>query len=107
MPLSLAGKTAAVVLALGSVGAYALAPPDARGQIVFLERLALRLDHARVIAPDTAMRINELTARARAQHAHSGDLAPRREQAIVRIENALQAKMSVGAAADAQSLAHR
>ena len=32
MPLSLAGKAVAAAIALGSVGAYEMAPPDMRGQ---------------------------------------------------------------------------
>jgi hypothetical protein len=95
MPLSLAGKAAAAALALGSVGAYELAPTDTRGQTVFLERLAHRVDHARAIAPETATRISALLARVRAKPARDADLDGRREQAIGRIESALQAKASL------------
>jgi hypothetical protein len=92
MPLSLVGKIAAAALALGSIGAYELAPTDTRGETVFLERLALRIDHAQAIAPQTATRIADLLARVRARPARGTDLDGRREQAIARIENALQAK---------------
>jgi hypothetical protein len=74
------------------VGAYELAPTDTRGQTVFLERLALRIDHARAIAPETATRISDLLARVRAKPARAGDLDERRTQAITRIEGALQTK---------------
>src|SRR5262245_42626284 len=60
MPLSLAGKAIAAVIAVGSFGAYELAPPDTRGQTVFLERLAQKIDHARVIAPETATRMSDV-----------------------------------------------
>ena len=104
MPLSLAGKGIAALIAVGSVGAYELSSPDVRGQTVFLERLALRVDHARVIAPQTAAQISDLLARSRAQPSRGGELAARREQAIARIESALQRKTSLGGAeADAQS----
>ena len=104
MPLSLAGKAAAVALALGSVGAYELAPTDTRGQTVFLERLALRIDHAQVIAPETATRISDLLARVRARPARGGDLDERRAQAIARIESALQTKAyPAGGEREAQS----
>lgn len=95
MPLSLAGKAAAAALALGSVCASELAPTDTRGQTVFLERLALHIDHARVIAPETATRISDLLARVRARPARGGDPDARRAQAIARIESALQTKTSV------------
>ncbi len=94
IPLSLAGKAAAA-LALGSVGAYELAPNDARGQAVFLERLALRIDHARTIAPEAATRISDLLARARAMPTRGGDADTRRALAIVKVERALQDKTSV------------
>jgi hypothetical protein len=103
MPLSLAGKAAAAALALGSVGAYELAPTDTRGQTVFLERLALRIDHAQVIAPETATRISDLLVRVRAGPARGGDLDERRVQAIARIESALQTKASLGGEREAQS----
>ena len=104
MPLSLAGKGIAALIAVGSVGAYELSSPDARGQTVFLERLALRVDHAQVIAPQTAARLSDLLARSRAQPSRGGELAGRREQAIARIESVLLAKTSfVGAKPDAQS----
>jgi hypothetical protein len=103
MPLSLAGKAAAAALALGSVGAYELAPIDTRGQAVFLERLALHIDHARVIAPETATRISELLARVRATPARDGDPDARRAQAIARIESALQTKTALAGAREAQS----
>jgi hypothetical protein len=104
MPLSLAGKAAAAALALGSVGAYELAPIDTRGQTVFLERLALRIDHAQVIAPDTATRVADLLARVRARPARGGDLDERREQAMARIESALQTKAyPAGGEREAQS----
>ena len=104
MPLSHAGKTAAAVLALGSVGACELAPTDTRGQTVFLERLALRIDHARAIAPETATRISDLLARVRSRPTNDAGLDGRREQAIARIESALQAKASLaGDALAAQS----
>src|SRR5690348_1844419 len=92
MPISLAGKAVAAVLALGSVSAYELAPTDTRGQAAFLERLALRIDRAQVIAPDTATRISDLLARVRATPARGDGLDTRRAQAITRIESALQAK---------------
>src|SRR5262249_59333304 len=98
MPLSLAGKAIAAVIAIGSLGTYGLAPQDSRGQTVFLERLALKTDHARVIAPETATRISDLLARMRAQQPHGGDLDARRRQAIARIESALQTKLSSGGA---------
>ena len=104
MPLSLAAKAAAAAIAIGSVGVYELAPPDARGQTVFLERLALRMDHARVIAPEAALQIADVLARLRAQPSRGGELDARRQQAIARIESALQAKTSFGGAEpDAQS----
>jgi hypothetical protein len=103
MPFSLAGKTVAAALALGSVGAYELAPTDTRGQTVFLERLALRIDHAQVIAPETARQISDLLARVRAKPAHGGDLDARREQAIARIDSALQTKTSLGGEPEVQS----
>ena len=96
MPLSLAGKAAAAVIAVGSVGAYELSSPDVRGQTVFLERLALKVDQARMIAPVTAVRISDLLARSRAQPSRGGELDARREQAIARIASALQAKTPVG-----------
>jgi hypothetical protein len=95
MPLSLAGKAIAAVIAVGSVGALELAPPDIRGQTVFLERLALRVDHAQVIAPDTSTRISNVLARVRAQRPRGGELDARREQAIARIESALLTKTSL------------
>src|SRR5215471_12883224 len=96
MPLSLAGKAVAVALAHGSVSVYELAPTDTRGQTAFLERLALRLDQARVIAPETATRISDLLARMRTPPARGGDgLDARRAQAIARIESALQVKTSL------------
>ena len=98
MPLSLAGKAVAAAIALGSVGAYEMAPPDMRGQTVFLERLALRVDRARVIAPETATVISDLIVRIRAQHPGGADLEARRQQAIARIESALQTKISFGGA---------
>jgi len=103
MPLSLAGKAIAAVIAVGSVGAVELAPPDVRGQTVFLERLALKVDHARTIPPATTAQISELIARARAQRPRGGELDARREQAIARIESALLTKTPSGAAPDAQS----
>ena len=105
MPLSLAGKAVvAAMTAIGSFGALELAPPDLRGQTVFFERLALRVDHAHVIAPETATQISHLLARARAQRPRVGALDARRQQAIARVEGALQAKTAFGSAAtDAQS----
>jgi hypothetical protein len=104
MPLSLAGKAVAAAIAVGSFGAYELAPPDVRGQTVFLERLALRVDHAHMIAPETAVQISDLLARSRAQPSRGGELDARREQAIARIESALLEKTSLGGAEpDAQS----
>lgn len=104
MPLSLAGKAIAAVIAIGSVGAFELAPPDTRGQTVFLERLAQRMDAARVIAPETATQISDVLSRARTQRPRGGELDARRAQAIARIEGALLAKTSfVGAAPGAQS----
>ncbi|HEY2736295.1 MAG TPA: hypothetical protein VGI70_19990 [Polyangiales bacterium] len=104
MPLSLAGKATAALIAVGSVGAFELAPPDIRGETVFLERLALKVDQARVIAPNTAVQISDVLARARAKHPRGGELDARREQAIERIESALLTKASfVGAEPDAQS----
>lgn len=104
MPLSLAEKAVAAVIAVGSVGALELAPPDIRGQTVFLERLALKADQARVIAPETAARISDVVARARARRQHSDELEARREQAIARIERALFTKTSLGGVeTDAQS----
>jgi hypothetical protein len=103
MPLSLAGKTAAAVIALGSVGAYELAPPDWRGQTVFLERLAARVNQTQAIAPDTATRISELLERVRAQHPRGAELEARRQQAIARIENALQTKTSFAVQTGTQS----
>jgi hypothetical protein len=103
MPLSLAGKAIAAVIAVGSFGAYELAPPDIRGQTVFLERLALRMDHARTIAPETATQISDVLARMRSRP-RVGELDARREQAIVRIESALLTKTAFGdAGPDAQS----
>ena len=104
MPLSLAGKAVAAAIALGSVGATQLAPPDIRGQTVLLERLALKMDHARVIAPETAAQISDLVARARAQQPRGGEVDARHAQAIARIESALLAKTSFGGGGpDAQS----
>jgi hypothetical protein len=104
MPLSLAGKAVAAVIAVGSVGALELAPPDIRGQTVFLERLALKVDQAHIIAPETAAQISDVLARARTRLPRGGELDARRAQAIARIESALQAKTSFGGAApDAQS----
>jgi hypothetical protein len=104
MPLSLSGKAVAAVIAVGSLGAYELAPPDIRGETAFLERLALNVDHARVIAPETATQISDVLARARSQRPRGGGLDARREQAIARIESALLAKTSfVGAEPDPQS----
>jgi len=103
MPLSLAGKAFAAVIAIGSVGAYELAPPDWRGQTVFLERLASRVDQAETIAPDTATRISDLLVRVRDQHPRNAGIEARRRQAIARIESALQSKTSFAAEADAQS----
>jgi len=96
MPLSLAGKAVAVALALGSVSVYELAPTDTRGQTAFLERLALRVDQAQAIAPETATRISDLLARIRTTPARGDRLDARRAQAIARIESALQAKTSLG-----------
>jgi hypothetical protein len=96
MPLSLAGKGVAAMIAIGSVGAYGLSSPDVRGETVLLERLALKLDHAQMIAPDTAARITDLLTRSRGQPSHHSELDARREQAIARIESALQAKTSPG-----------
>ena len=104
MPLSLAGKVIAAAAAVGSLGAYEMAPLDMRRQTVFLERLALRVDHARVIAPETAARFSDLLVRLRAQHARGADLEARRQRAIARIEGALQTKISFdGAPSEAQS----
>ena len=104
MPLSLAGKTVAALIAVGSVGAMELAPPDIRGQTAFLERLAHKMDHARMIAPETAAQISGVVARARAQQPRGGELDARRAQAIARIERALLAKTSFGGGEpDAQS----
>jgi len=99
MPLSLAGKAIAAVIAVGSVGALELAPPDIRGQTVLLERLASKVDQARVIAPETAAQISDLVARARAQRPRGGEFDARRAQAIARIESALLTKASFGGAA--------
>jgi hypothetical protein len=99
MPLSLAGKVVAGLIAIGSVGAYELSPPDTRGQAVFLERLAVRVDHARTIAPQTGQTISDFLIRVRAQHpkrASSAELEARREQAIARIEQALQTRLAIG-----------
>jgi hypothetical protein len=101
MPLSLAGKAIAAAIAVGSLGAFELAPPDTRGQTVFLERLAQRMGEARVIAPDTAARISDVLARVRAQRPHGSAFDPRRAQAIARIEGALLTKTSLGGAAPA------
>jgi len=98
MPLSLAGKGVAAVIAIGSVGAYELASPDMRGQTAFLERLALKVDHARVIAPQTAVQLSDLLARSRAQPLRGTELDARREQAIARIESALHQKAAFGGA---------
>jgi hypothetical protein len=104
MPLSLAGKAVAAVVAVGSLGAFELAPPDIRGQTVFLERLALRVDHARTIAPETATQISDVLVRMRSRRPRGGELDLRRAQAIARIESALLAKTAFGGAApDAQS----
>jgi hypothetical protein len=99
MPLSLAEKAIAAVIAVGSLGAFELAPPDTRGQTVFLERLALRIDQAQTVAPDTAARISDLLARLRAQQPRGGEFELRRAQAIARIEGALLTKTSSGGAA--------
>jgi hypothetical protein len=99
MPLSLAGKVVAGLIAIGSVGAYELSPPDTRGQTVFPERLAARVDHARTIAPQTGQAISDFLIRVRAQHPRSAptaELEARREQAIARIEQALQTKLAIG-----------
>jgi hypothetical protein len=99
MPLPLAGKVIAGLIAIGSVGASELSPPDTRGQTVFLERLAARVDHARAIAPQTDKTISDLLIRVRSQHlkrAPSAELDARREQAIARIEQALQTKLATG-----------
>ena len=104
MPLSLAGKAVAAAVAIGSVGAYELAPTDTRGQTVFLERLASRVEHARAIAPETATRMFDLLARVRAKPVRHADLEARRGAAITRIEGALQTKTSLaGGTLEAQS----
>ena len=104
MPLTLAGKAVAAAIAVGSFGAYELAPPDSRGQTVFLERLAQRVDRARVIAPETATQISTVLTRLRSHHPRGGEFGTRREQAMARIKSALLAKTSFGdAEADAQS----
>src|SRR5689334_5522124 len=97
MPLSLAGKALAVVIAVGSFGALELAPPDIHGQTVFLERLALRVDQAHRLSPEAATQISDLLARARSQRPRGGELDTRRQQAIARIESALLAKTSLRA----------
>jgi hypothetical protein len=96
MSLSLAGKGIAAVIAISSVGAYELSSPDLRGQTTFLERLALKVEHARVIAPETATQLADLLARSRPQSSRGGELDARRQQAIARIESALQQKVSFG-----------
>jgi len=102
--LSLAGKAAAAAIAIGSVGAYEWAPSDTREQTIFIERLALRIENARVIAPDTATQVSDLLARVQARPVRGGDVDARREQAIARIEAALQAKMALaGGRLEAQS----
>jgi hypothetical protein len=104
MPLSLAGKGIAAVIAVGSVGAYELSSLDARGQTVFLERLALRVDHAQMIAPQTAVQLSALLARSRAQPSGGAELDARRAQAIARIDSALKQKTpAAGAEPGAQS----
>ncbi len=95
MPFSIAGKAVAAALALGSVGAFELAPTDTRGEAVFLERLAARIDHARVIAPESVTRISDLLARVRVRPARGGDPEGRRARAIARVESALEAKTSL------------
>ena len=103
MPLSLAGKAFAAVIAIGSVGAYELSPPDSRGQTVFLQRLADRVEHARTIAPETATRISDLLARMRAQPPRGGELETRRGDVMARLETALQAKVASAGQTTAQS----
>lgn len=110
MPLSLAGKAIVAAIAVGSLGTFGLAPPDIRGQAVFLERLALKVDNARAIAPETATEISDVLARARAQRPRGGDLDARRARAIARIESALLTKTAFGnaeAAAQSSPVARR
>src|SRR5262245_7713598 len=103
MPLSLAGKALAAVIAIGSVGAYEWAPPDARGQTAFLERLADRVDRAQTIPPDTATLISDLLARMRAQQPRGLELDTRRRDVMARLETALQAKLDSAGVTAAQS----
>ena len=93
MSISFAGKAFAGILSLGTLSAFELAPPDARGQTVFLERLADRVEHARQIAPETGAVLSDTLARFRRQRPKAGgaaDLEPRRQLAVARIEQALQ-----------------
>jgi hypothetical protein len=99
MPLSLAGKVIAGLIAIGSLAAYEWAPPDTRGQTVFLERVAARVDQARIIAPQTGKVLSDLLIRIRAEHpktAPSAKLDARRQLAIAKIERSLQTKLAIG-----------
>jgi hypothetical protein len=94
MPLSIATKGALGLVTLGVVGAYEAAPPDIRGDTVFLERLAARLACVQQIPPETHQALSRTLDRLGQDHPRliqAADLQARRQLALGNIQNALQA----------------
>src|SRR5262249_55777136 len=93
MSISFAGKAFVGLLSLGTLSAFELAPPDTRGQTVFLDRLADRVEHAQHLAPATRSTLSDMLVQVRRRQPkadQAADLAPRRQIAVARIERALQ-----------------
>jgi hypothetical protein len=93
MPLSIVSKGVLGLAAFGALGAYEIAPPDPNGQTVFLERLAVRIESARQLPPQTHKTVSGILdrmSRQRATASRSADIEARRQLAIAKIEDVLR-----------------
>jgi hypothetical protein len=75
------------------MSAYEIAPPNAREQAVYLERLAVRLSSVREIPPETQKALSEILNRVshqRTRPSRSAEIEARRQLAIARVAAILQ-----------------
>ena len=90
MSVSLAAKAGLAIALVGGV-LEIHAAPDPATQTDFLERLAVRIEHASVVTPDTRTSVTRVIERALAVQGRDAKQEASRQLAIVRLESALRA----------------
>jgi hypothetical protein len=90
MSVSLAAKTGLAIALVGGVLEFR-SVPDPATQTEFLERLAVRIERANAVTPDTRANVTRVVERALAVQGRDAKLEARRQIAIVRLESALRA----------------